>query len=71
VGIVEELVKIWPNEVCDTEGSRITPEWMGFDNKVGITLASARVLCLDLLSHVWLRISGGMNYCQEFRRGMV
>jgi len=53
------------------ELSGITPKWMGFDNKVGTTLASARALCLDLLSHVWLRISGGMNCCQEFRRGMV
>jgi len=28
-------------------------------------------LCLDLLSCVWLHISGGLNYCQEFRRGVV
>ena len=35
------------------------------------TLASARALCLDLLSHVWLRISGGLNCCQESRRGVV
>jgi len=53
------------------ELSGITPEWMGFDNKVGITLASACALCLDLLSCVWLHISGGLNCCQEFRRGMV
>jgi len=52
-------------------GSRVTSEWKGFDNKMGTTLASAHVLCLDLLSHVWLRISGGQNCCQEFRRGMV
>jgi len=44
------------------EWSGITPEWMGFDNKLGITLASAHALCLDLLSHVWLRISGGLNF---------
>jgi len=50
------------------ELSGITPEWMGFDNKVGTTLA--RALCLDLLSPVWLHISGGMN-CQEFWKGMV
>jgi len=43
----------------------------GFDNKVGTTLASARVLCLDLLSCVWLHISGGLNCCQELRRGVV
>jgi len=43
----------------------------GFDNKIGTTLASARALCLDLLSHVRLHISGGLNYCQEFQRGMV
>ena len=42
-----------------------------FDNKIGTTLASACALCLDLLSHVWLRISGGLNCCQEFRRGVV
>jgi len=43
----------------------------GFDNKIGTTLASACVLCLDLLLHVWLHISGGLNCCQEFWRGMV
>jgi len=42
-----------------------------FDNKIGTTLASARVLCLGLLSHMWLRISGGLNCCQDFRREMV
>jgi len=51
--------------------SGVIPEWKGFDNKIGTTLASARVLCLDLLLHVWLHISGGLNCCQEFRRGMV
>jgi len=44
---------------------------VGIDNKVGTTLASAHALCLDLLSHVWLRISGGLNCCQEFQRGVV
>ena len=29
------------------------------------------MLCLDLLSHVWLCISGGLNCCQEFRSGVV
>ena len=43
----------------------------GFDNKVETTLASARVLCLNLLSCVWLCISGGLNCCQEFWRGVV
>ena len=43
----------------------------GFDNKVETTLASACVLCLNLLSRVWLHISGGLNCCQEFRRGIV
>jgi len=42
-----------------------------FDNKIGTTLASARVLCLNLLSRVWLCISGGLNCCQDFRRGVV
>jgi len=51
--------------------SGVTPEWKGFDNKIGTTLASARVLCLDLLSCVWLHISGGRNCCQECRRGVV
>ena len=54
------------------EWSGITLEWKGFDNKSGgTTLVSAYVLCLDLLSHVWLWISGGQNCCQEIRRGMV
>ena len=35
------------------------------------TLASACALCLDRLSHVWLRISGGLNCCQESRREVV
>jgi len=52
-------------------GSGVTPEWKGFDNKMGITLVSAHVLCLDLLSRVWLHILGGLNCCQEFQRGMV
>jgi len=42
-----------------------------FDNKIGTTLASAHALCLDLLSRVRLRISGGLNYCQEFQREVV
>jgi len=53
------------------EWSGIAPEWVRLTTKEGTTLASARALCLDLLSHVWLRISGGLNCCQEFRRGMV
>jgi len=28
VGIVEELVKIWPNEVCDTTSEVSAPELM-------------------------------------------
>jgi len=59
-------------EQSDPEWSRFTPEWKGIDNKSkGTTLASARALCLDLLSHVWLYISGGLNCCQESRRGVV
>jgi len=34
-------------------------------------LVSARVLCLNLLLHVWLHISGGQNCYQEIRRGVV
>ena len=36
-----------------------------------VTCSLARVLCLDLLLHVWLCISGGRNCCQECRRGVV
>ena len=58
-------------EQSDPEWSRITLEWKGVDNKSGgTTLASARVLCLDLLSHMWLCILGGRNCCQEYRRGV-
>jgi len=46
-------------------------EWVGFDNKMGTTLASACVLCLNLLLHVWLCISGGWNCCQEIRKGVI
>jgi len=53
------------------ELSGVTPEWKGFDNKMGTTLVSAHTLCLDLLSCVWLHISGGLNCCQEFWRGVV
>jgi len=56
----------------DPEWSGITLEWKGVDNKSGgTTLASAYALCLDLLSRMWLRISGGLNCCQESRRGVV
>jgi len=59
-------------EQSDLEWSRITPEWKGIDNKSGgTTLASACVLCLDLLLYVWLHISGGQNCYQEFWRGIV
>jgi len=37
-------------ERSDPEWSGVTPEWKGFDNKIGTTLASARALCLDRLS---------------------
>jgi len=44
----------------------------GVDNKSrGATLASACALCLNLLLHVWLCISGGSNCYQEIRRGVV
>jgi len=59
-------------EWSDPEWSRVTLEWKGFDNKKWeTTLVSAYALCLDLLSCVWLHISGGLNCCQEFRRGVV
>ena len=54
------------------EWSGIAPEWKGVDNKSGgTTLASAHALCLDLLLHVWLRISEELNCCQESRREVV
>ena len=54
------------------EWSGITLEWKGVNNKSGgTTLASARALCLDLLLHVWLHISGRQNCCQEIRKGVV
>jgi len=34
-------------ERSDPEWSGVTPEWKGFDNKMGTTLASAHMLCLD------------------------
>ena len=59
-------------ERSDMEWSGIAPEWKGVDNKSGgTTLASARALYLDLLLHVWLRISGELNCCQESRREVV
>jgi len=47
----------WPKIEWDYSGM------VGFDNKIETTLASARALCLDLLSCVWLHISGGWNCC--------
>jgi len=59
-------------ERSDPDWGRVTPEWKRVDNKSGgTTLASARALCLDRLSRMWLRISGGLNCCQESRRGVV
>jgi len=70
--LVGSLMYLMIGSVKDMwSGSRVTLEWKGFDNKMGTTLASACALCLDLLSRVWLHISGGRNCCQEFRRGMV
>jgi len=68
------IVVLLSTERNRTEWARV--EWNysgieGIDNKVGTTLALARALCLDLLSCVWLRISGGLNYCQELRREVV
>jgi len=58
-------------EQSDPEWSGITPEWKGVDNKSGgTTLALACALCLNLLLHVWLHISGGQNCCQEIRSGV-
>ena len=59
-------------EWSDPDWSGVTLEWKRVDNKGGgTTLASARVLCLDLLSRVWLHISEGLNCWQESQRGVV
>ena len=59
-------------EQSNLEWSKITPEWKGVDNKSGgITLVLACALYLNLLLHMWLRISGEWNCCQEIRRGVV
>ena len=59
---------IWSRSGVTQSGA----EWKKVDNKSGgTTLASAHALCLDLLSHVWLCISGGQNCCQKFQRGIV
>jgi len=67
--------------LCMSSMERSGSEWAGvewnysgierFDNKIRTTLALARALCLDLLLRMWLRISGGLNCCQEFWRGVV
>jgi len=68
----QAIKDVWSRSGVTWSGDGITPEWKGVDNKSGgITLASAYALCLDLLSCVWLRISGGRNYYQEFQRGIV
>ena len=38
---------------------------------MGTTWASARALCLDLLSRVQLHISEGQDYCQGIRKRVV
>jgi len=59
-------------ERSNLEWSGINTEWKGVDNKSGgTTLTSAHMLCLDLLSCMWLHISGGQNCCQEFQREVV
>ena len=78
---LKELIGAKKEHVCqecvewkrsDPEWSGITPEWKEVNNKSeGTTLASACALCLDLLSRMWLYISGGQNCCQECRRGVV
>jgi len=50
-----DMVKLSSTEQSGTELARV--EWNysgmgGIDNKIGTTLASAHVLCLDLLLHV-------------------
>ena len=71
-GIQKECQEHAEQEQSDLEWSGVTLEWKEVDNKSGETaLASARVLCLDLLSCVWLHILGELKCCQEFRKGVV
>jgi len=66
--------------VSSTERNRSKVGWSGVELlqngwvltiKWRTTLVSACALCFDLLSRVWLHISGGPNCCQEFRRRVV
>jgi len=61
-----EVSGMYPSCQGHAEQGRSDLEWSG-----RTTLASAHVLCLNLLSRVWLHISGGQNCCQEIRRGVV
>ena len=56
----------WPR--VEWKYSRVEGSWQQSE---GTTLVSACALCLDLLLHVWLHISGEQNCCQEIRRGVV
>jgi len=72
--MLKSLVIMSSTEQSRLEWARV--EWNysgieGFDNKIGTTLALARALCLNLLSHVWLCISGELNCCQDFQKGVV
>ena len=64
-GLCEAGVK-WPG--VEQNYSGVKGSWQ---QKWGITLALACVLYLDLLLCMWLYISGRLNCCQEFRRGVV
>ena len=56
----------WPRVELNYSG--VEESWQ---QSRGTTLALAHALCLDLLSRVWLHISGERNCCQEIRRGVV
>jgi len=62
---------VWSRGGVTWSRVELLQNWVGFDNKMGTPLASARMLCLNLLSCVWLHISGGLNCCQKFQRGVV
>jgi len=62
----EHVEQEWPR--VDRSYSGVKGSWQ---QKWRTILASAHALYLDLLSCVWLCISGGLNCCQEFRRGVV
>ena len=70
--VISDVRDVWSGSRVTWDGAELLWNERDLTTKNGgTTLASARVLCLDRLSRVWLRISGGLNCCQESRRGVV